>query len=138
MFIISLLALGKRNKAQNTQRIPTSKGHAQKIVQMIHGHPNNPTTPPDHTSPRPPSPALIGRLDPVRSIYYRTFVSCSGHWPVAKEQVQKNTLIWSHKIHAYMHLPFKAQFLFAFAYRIFNGFIDPARTNFSSAFSISF
>ena len=36
-----------------------------------------------------------------------------------------------------MHLAFKAPFLFAFAYRIFNGFISPAYTDFSSVFSVS-
>ena len=42
--------LGKRNKAQNTQKILTSRGHTHKTVQHDTSRPNSPTIPPNHAS----------------------------------------------------------------------------------------
>ena len=47
--------LGRRNRTQNTQKIPTPRGHTHRIVQHDNGQPNNPTTPPDHVSVMLPS-----------------------------------------------------------------------------------
>ena len=49
---------------------------------------------------RPTSPAWIGCLDPVRSIFIALLFPAQTHWTVPREQVQENILIWSHTVHA--------------------------------------
>ena len=67
--------------------------------------------------------------------FCRTLVSCSN--PLARIQGTgaKKILIG---VMQYTHLAFKARFLFTFAYRICNGFISPACTDFSSISFVSF
>ena len=43
-------------------------------------------------APSPTSPILIGRFDPIHSIFTAPLFPAQTHWTVPKEQMQKNIL----------------------------------------------